>query len=174
MSSNLNITIEQGQTWNYDFLILLDPCDKVVDLSGREIRMDIKKTYGGEVVKELSTTTGEIILTNGVWKGEWSSETDYVVGDIIKYYVTTAEEYIYLICILDNTDEEPQIGCEVTPSIYWTPYRQILFNLSSEETEEIAARSYIYNLEIIDNSVDPRIETKLSKGNFIVEPEVTI
>ena len=174
MSSVLNITIEQGQTWDYDFLILLDPCGKVVDLFGKEIRMDIRKTYGGDLIQTLSTTTGEIIVTNGTWKGAWDDATDYVVGDIVKHRALTTDEYTYFICILDNTDETPPLGCVVTPSVYWEAYRQILFNLGSDETELIPARTNSYNLEILDNSVTPRIETKLLKGSFIVEPEVTV
>jgi len=46
--------------------------------------------------------------------------------------------------------------------------------VSSEETEELVPRNYIYNLELYDTSMTPRIETKLTKGTFEIKPEVTI
>ena len=173
-STIMNITIEQGQTWNYDFLILIDPCSKVVDLSGKEIKMEIRKTYDGELIKTMSTDTGEIILTSGNWIGIWDESVDYVIGDIIKYRTLETEDYIYFICIADNTNQEPPFGCEASTSIYWETYRQVLFNLTSTDTADLVPRSYLYNLEILDNSVTPKIETKLLKGKFIIDPEVTL
>jgi len=121
-AAELNFEVEQGQTWNYEFLIVLDPCGNIVDLEHRTLAMQIRKTYGGDVIKELTTENSGIILSHGDWKGDWDETIPYVVGDIVKY------GDFYYICTHDNTGEIPYIECEAA-SNFWIVYRQILFSM---------------------------------------------
>lgn len=158
----LDIRITQGDTWNYEYIVVLDPEDNLIDLSEKELKMQIRENYGSKVLLELSTTNNKIIVTNGVYEGEWE-EKEYTKDQVVKY------NDIYYICILDTDDKQTPEDTE-----FWAIFKHILFNVSSTDTKNLVAGSFIYDLEINDNTVSPKIQTKLLKGKFVNSPEVTI
>lgn len=158
----LDIRITQGDTWNYEYLVVFDPEDNLIDLSEKELKMQVRDNYGSKVLLELSTTNSKIIVTNGIYVGDWE-ELNYTEGQVVKY------NDIYYICIMDTDDKQTPEDTK-----FWGLFKHILFNVSSTDTKNLVAGSFIYDLEINDNTVSPKIQTKLLKGKFVNSPEVTI
>ena len=156
-----NITIYQGSTWNYDFIVVTDSNSDLVDFTNKSFRMQIREDYSTASIIDLTTANSKLIQTNGADKGTWVISTAYVTNDIVLYGTT------YYICDTGNTGELP------TNTSYWSVYKQLLFNLSSTDTEGLTANDYLYDLEVVDATVTPNIIDKILKGTFRINAEVT-
>lgn len=116
MSTELNITVDQGATWTKS-ISWRDSNDQQYSLSNWTARMMVRRTYADNDKKAP------------------------------------------LVSLTDDS------GITLSDSTY-----NIVITLTDEQTEDIPAGTYYYDLELISTSQDV---TKLLRGKFIVLAEVT-
>ena len=166
-----NITINQGSTWDSNFFIMIDPEGSLVDFTGKNFKMQVRSTTSNKsAILELTDTNGKIVVDTGTLIGAWAVGTAYSVDDIVTYSITQlgTSFSVYFICAIANTGETPSLT-----STYWSVFKQVNFKLSATVTKSLPIGAYVYDLEVIDNTVSPYVEQKLLSGSFTINAEAT-